>query len=107
MIDSFKQAESEFNRITDVQPKRLVYVGGDLYAQGKQCCEKMATLICGKGDVVITTGHLNSIGLELRRKGFKNCILEKYPGMNLIEIHENLEDANIARDWFKGIYKKL
>lgn len=106
MIDSFKRAEAEFNKITDIQSKRLVYVGGDLYLQGKECCRIMAELIGGKGKVAITTGHLNSTGLELRRKGFRNGINEEFSGLELVEIHENNEDPNSANEWFHDLYKR-
>lgn len=106
MIDSFKQAEEEFNKITEVQSKRLVYVGGDLYKQGMQCANKMAELLSSKGKVAITTGHMNSTGLELRRKGFINCINENYPEMELLEINENNEDPIVAKNWFLELYKR-
>lgn len=106
MIESFKKAENEFNKITDIQSERLVYVGGDLYQQGWECAELLSKLIGGSGKVAITTGHMNSTGLELRRKGFRNAINEDFTGLKLIEIHENNEDPNSANSWFHDIHKR-
>lgn len=106
MMESLRQAEAEFNKITEVQSKRMVYVGGDLYKQGQQCAHKIAELTGKKGKVAITTGHMNSTGLELRRKGFINCLKDNYPSMTFLEINENKEDPLLAKAWFMSLYKR-
>jgi methyl-accepting chemotaxis protein len=96
MVGHLEVMSTEFNALTDVPCKRLCYVGADSFLEGKQCANIMGDLLGGKGQVVISTGFLNAAGLELRRKGFSSTIRGKFPGIEIEDTFENMENPDLA-----------
>ena len=88
-------AVATYNSETNKKSARAFFVGADNYLQGRDCGEKMAQLIGGKGKVAIITGFFAVEAHELRRKGFKDAI-EKYPGIKIVGEVENTDLADIA-----------
>jgi ABC-type sugar transport system substrate-binding protein len=89
-------AVATYNSETNKKSARAFFVGADNYKQGRDCGEKMAQLIGGKGKVAIITGFFAVEAHELRRKGFKDVIAEKYPGIKIVGEVENIDLADIA-----------
>jgi ribose transport system substrate-binding protein len=89
-------AVATYNSETNKESPRVFFVGADNYKQGRLCGEKMAQLIGGKGKVAIITGFFAVEAHELRRKGFKDVIAEKYPDIKIIGEVENVDLADIA-----------
>jgi ribose transport system substrate-binding protein len=85
-----------YNSETNNESARAFFVGADNYLQGRECGEKMAQLIGGKGKVAIITGFFAVEAHELRRKGFKDVIAEKYPDIKVVGEVENTDLADIA-----------
>jgi ribose transport system substrate-binding protein len=89
-------AVATYNSETNKESPRVFFVGADNYKQGRECGEKMAQLIGGKGKVAIITGFFAVEAHELRRKGFKDVITEKYPDIKVVGEIENADLADIA-----------
>jgi ribose transport system substrate-binding protein len=89
-------AVATYNSETNKESPRVFFVGADNYRQGRDCGEKMAQLIGGKGKVAIITGFFAVEAHELRRKGFKDVITEKYPDIKIAGEVENVDLADIA-----------
>jgi ABC-type sugar transport system substrate-binding protein len=89
-------AVATYNSETNEESARAFFVGADNYEQGRECGEKMAQLIGGKGKVAIITGFFAVEAHELRRKGFKDVIAEKYPEIRIAGEVENTDLADIA-----------
>lgn len=89
-------AVATYNSETNKESARAFFVGADNYQQGRTCGEKMAQLIGGKGEVAIITGFFAVEAHELRRKGFKDVIAEKYPDIKIVGEVENTDLADIA-----------
>lgn len=91
-----KSAIEEFNNLTGTVSRRLCFIGGDAYSQGKQCAEIMATQLKAGAQVVISTGHLNASGQSLRCKGFTRALADSFPGIKVLGILENEEKPEHA-----------
>jgi ribose transport system substrate-binding protein len=91
-----KIAVATYNSETNKESARAFFVGADNYKQGRDCGEKMARLIGGKGKVAIMTGFFAVEAHELRRTGFKDVIAEKYPDIKIVGEVENTDLADIA-----------
>jgi len=89
-------AVATYNSETNKESPRVFFVGADNYKQGRECAEKMAQLIGGKGKVAIITGFFAVEAHELRRKGFKDVMTEKYPDIKIVGEVENTDLADIA-----------
>jgi ribose transport system substrate-binding protein len=89
-------AVATYNSETNKESARVFFVGADNYLQGRECGEKMAQLIGGKGKVAIITGFFAVEAHELRRKGFKDVIKEKYPDITISGEVENTDLADVA-----------
>ena len=89
-------AVATYNSETNSESARAFFVGADNYQQGRACGEKMGQLLEGKGKVAIITGFFAVEAHELRRKGFKDVIAEKYPGIQIVGEVENTDLADIA-----------
>jgi ribose transport system substrate-binding protein len=89
-------AVATYNSETNKESARTFFVGADNYKQGRACGEKIAQLIGGKGKVAIITGFFSVEAHELRRKGFKDVIGEKYPDIKIVGEVENIDLADIA-----------
>ncbi len=89
-------AVATYNSETNKESPRVFFVGADNYRQGRDCGEKMAQLIGGKGKVAIITGFFAVEAHELRRKGFKDVMTEKYPDIKIVGEVENIDLADIA-----------
>lgn len=89
-------AVATYNSETNKESPRVFFVGADNYKQGRECGEKMAQLIGGKGKVAIITGFFAVEAHELRRKGFKDVMTEKYPDIKIVGEVENTDLADIA-----------
>ena len=89
-------AVATYNSETNKESPRVFFVGADNYKQGRECGEKMAQLIGGKGKVAIITGFFAVEAHELRRKGFKDVMAEKYPDIKIVGEVENVDLADIA-----------
>jgi len=104
---SLQEAAAEFNTMTEIPCKRMCYVGSDSFLDGWRCGEVMGELLGGKGQVAITLGLLKSVNLNLRRKGFQSHLREKHPGIEVVEIYENLESPEIAYAKTLGVLKRF
>jgi ribose transport system substrate-binding protein len=91
-----KVAVATYNSETNKESARVFFIGADNYKQGRACGEKMAQLIGGKGKVAIITGFFAVEAHEQRRKGFRDVIAEKYPGIEIAGEVENTDLADIA-----------
>jgi len=91
-----KVAVATYNSETNKESARVFFIGADNYKQGRDCGEKMAQLISGKGKVAIITGFFAVEAHELRRKGFRDVIAERYPGIQIAGEVENTDLADIA-----------
>jgi ribose transport system substrate-binding protein len=89
-------AVATYNSETNKESARAFFIGADNYKQGRECGEKMAQLIGGKGKVAIITGFFAVEAHELRRKGFKDVLAEKYPDIKITGEVENIDLADIA-----------
>ena len=89
-------AVATYNSETNKESPRVFFVGADNYKQGRECGEKMAQLIGGMGKVAIITGFFAVEAHELRRKGFKDVMAEKYPDIKIVGEVENTDLADIA-----------
>jgi len=85
-----------FNSETEVENKRLFFVGADLYKQGESAGEAMIEVLGGKGKVAIITGFFAVEAHELRRLGFEETIAKKAPGITIVDRVENQDKADIA-----------
>ncbi len=89
-------AVATYNSETNSESARVFFVGADNYEQGRECGEKMGQLIDGKGKVAIITGFFAVEAHELRRKGFKDVMVEKYPDIQIVGEVENVDLADVA-----------
>jgi ribose transport system substrate-binding protein len=100
-------AVATYNSETNKESARAFFVGADNYKQGRECGEKMALLIGGKGKVAIITGFFAVEAHELRRTGFKDVIAEKYPGIKIVGEVENTDLADIAYTMAKDFMSSI
>ncbi|MDM7925466.1 MAG: substrate-binding domain-containing protein [bacterium] len=91
-------AAGEFNELTDVPCLRLCYVGSDSFLEGRLCGEAMASAVGGRGKISISTARLSTPNLLLRRKGFISLLKDKYPEIQIVDIHENKREEQTTRE---------
>jgi ribose transport system substrate-binding protein len=60
-------------------------VRADNYGMGETACEKMGKKLGGKGKVLSLQGDLATINGRDRTDGFKDCMTERYPDIQVIE----------------------
>lgn len=106
IISMTDQASKVYNIITDKPCRRLCYVGTDNYNTGQECGEFLGKQLNGKGKVVVLTGFFSAIGQSLRWKGFHGVITEKYPGIQILDIIETLENMDIQYAKAKELINK-
>ena len=106
IIGSLNEASIEFNSATDKPCQRLFYVGADSYLEGRACGEEMGKALNGKGKVIIILERFDSIGHELRRKGFQNSIREKFPSISILETIETKLSSEVCYNETKSLIKK-
>lgn len=74
---------------------RLTYFGTDNYKSGYLAAEIIGDKLGGTGDVgILTIQGLYS--LDERQRGFEECIAEKYPGINVVDVKNDDADPSIA-----------
>lgn len=96
VIGQMADAVLEFNQLTEIPCNRLCYVGADSFLEGRKCGEVMGETLGGKGQVAISTGSLEVVGLKLRLRGFESMLNEKFPDIEVVEILSNNEDENVT-----------
>ncbi len=106
IITMVDQASKVYNIITDKPCQRICYVGTDNYVTGRECAEVLGKALNGKGKVVILTGFFSAIGQSLRWKGFLSVMAEKYPGIQILDIIETLENMDIQYAKSKEVLSK-
>jgi ribose transport system substrate-binding protein len=85
-----------FNSETEVENKRLFFVGADLYKQGQRAGEAMVDVLKGSGKVAIITGFFAVEAHELRRLGFEDYVEANAPGIEIVARVENEDKGDIA-----------
>ena len=106
IINNLSDASREFNTATDNPCQRLFYVGADSYMEGRACGEAMGNAINGKGKIAVIIEQFGSLGQELRRKGFQNLLMEKYPSIRIVDTVEGLANFNVCYDQTKILLNK-
>lgn len=66
-------------------------VRADNTAMGKQACEKMGSLLNGRGTVLDLQGDLSSTNGRERTQGFGDCMKAEFPGITVIQKPTNWE----------------
>ncbi|HDQ46423.1 MAG TPA: hypothetical protein ENN17_13145, partial [bacterium] len=61
----------------------------------------------GRGQIAISSGSFQHSGLELRRKGFESVLRQKYPDMEIVDLHESQEDVENAYRHFVETLKRF
>ena len=85
-----------FNSETEVENKRLFFVGADLYKQGETAGKAMAEVLENKGEVAVITGLFAVEAHELRRKGFLDTLKAIAPDIKVVAQVENQDKGDIA-----------
>lgn len=76
--------------------KRTGYLGTDNYKAGRHMGYVVGDNLGGKGNVMILTGLPTQESLNLRIKGIKDVLAEKYPGIKLVDTQSSEGDASKA-----------
>jgi ribose transport system substrate-binding protein len=84
--------------------KRILYIGTDNRQAGMESGRQIATLMNGKGQLVVVTvpGQLN---LEERLRGAQE-VLAKYPGIKIATTLNDQGDPRTANDLISDLFKK-
>lgn len=96
MVTNLSEAIVDFNSVTSVPCRRICYVGADSYREGERCGHIMGGLLNGHGRVVILFNFYSVAAARLRRNAFTNVLMEKYPGITVVDAIEEREDPEIA-----------
>ena len=64
----------------------LTYIGTDNESAGYAAGKQMAQLMGGSGDIVIFTGGLGALNLNLRIKGFKQALADAAPKIKVLDV---------------------
>jgi methyl-accepting chemotaxis protein len=105
--DFIRDGSQDFNAVTAVSCRRLCYVGADSFREGKKCGDIMGELLAGDGEVAILLSSFKVSGNNLRNKGFQSRVAEKYPGIRIVRIMEEQEDAGIAYQKAKEVLSEF
>ncbi len=89
------EGAEQLNSVTDEACRRLFYVGPDGYLQGQTCGDLMGRTLGGRGQVIVLSGNLRNTGLEVRRRGFGSMLRERYPGIEIVEVLESTDQAEV------------
>jgi len=106
IINNLSEASKEFNTATDNPCQRLLYVGADSYLEGRACGEAIGKAIEGKGKIAIIVEQFGNLGQELRRKGFQNLLIEKYPSIKIVDTLEGLANFDVCYNQTKIVCNK-
>ena len=82
-----------WNSETEMESKRLFFVGADCYKQALVLGEKMVKELGGKGKVAIITGFFAVESHEDRRIGLHDYLKEHAPDIKIVGEVENLDKA--------------
>ena len=85
ILASLQECARSYNWITDPACNRLFYIGTDSFQEGQIAGEAMGRQSGGRGKVVVV-GAFNQDNLVLRKNGFQNALLEKFPGISVAEV---------------------
>ncbi|NQT25974.1 substrate-binding domain-containing protein [candidate division KSB1 bacterium] len=96
MIAEISEISDEFNHLTETPCSRLCYVGADSFLEGRKCGDVLGEILNGHGQIGISTGSFQAAGLRLRRKGCESMLREKYPDIEIVEVHETNEAEEIS-----------
>jgi ABC-type sugar transport system substrate-binding protein len=96
---------------------RLCFVGQDGTKAGQVAGRLMGEFLGGKGRIAVITAKRDQddhLSVDKRERGFLHLILQEYPGLEVVENIESLEDENLiyqrtlgllaARSDLNGIY---
>lgn len=101
-----KESILDFNTITSVPCKRLIYIGADSFREGEKCGEIMGKLLNGNGRVAVLINKMTVVGQVLRYKGFKSILNKEYPNIEILGIWEEFEDVKETYRLSKELIKK-
>jgi LacI family transcriptional regulator len=76
--------------------QRMCFVGQNVVKSGRVAGELMGKLLQGKGTVAIVSGSHNVLGHIQRIEGFKTVISEQFPGIQVLDTVENLDQDSIS-----------
>ncbi|MGI6168665.1 MAG: LacI family DNA-binding transcriptional regulator [Christensenellales bacterium] len=85
-----------FNSDID-QARRLCFVGLDGLRGGRTAAGLMNTLLCGRGRVLVMTGHVTSRGHNQRISGFTDEVGRSFPGIRLLDTQACNDNDEMAR----------
>lgn len=78
---------------TDIEnSKRIAYVGSNYTLSGKTAAGLMSIITHGKVNVGIISGSKNVLCHSQRIEGFKECIKNNYPNINIVDTIYNNDD---------------
>ncbi|MBO6133665.1 MAG: LacI family DNA-binding transcriptional regulator [Lachnospiraceae bacterium] len=80
--------------------EELPFIGDDSRRSSRVAAHLIGTAIGGSGDIGIVTSAVisesNNSSVEVREKSFSDYIKSEYPGINIVELVENLEDSELT-----------
>ena len=87
ILTSLQECARAYNWITDEPCQRLFYVGTDSFQEGQLAGRAIGDAIGGKGKVFVV-GLFKQDNLVLRKNGFQDYLLQKYPGIQVVAIFD-------------------
>ena len=87
--------------------KRLCFVGQNGVQCGRAAAGLMGELIGGKGKVAVISGYSTNTSLSSRVTGFREEMVRKYPGIEIIGPEYCFEENGRAREITEGIFKEV
>jgi methyl-accepting chemotaxis protein len=87
ILTSLQECARAYNWITDEPCQRLFYVGTDSFQEGQLAGQAMGEASRGKGKVFVV-GLFKQDNLVLRKNGFQDCLLQKFPGIQVAKIFD-------------------
>jgi methyl-accepting chemotaxis protein len=74
--------------ITEPPCRRLFYLGADPFQEGYTAGEQLGRATGGHGEIALLTGSIDSIELNLRRKGFEMALRDRFPATRIATVQE-------------------
>jgi len=88
MIGNLNDAAIAYNNVTNIPCKHFCYVGADSFLEGRRCGELFGKYLNNSGRILLVSENLKASNLDLRGRGCKSMLHEKYPDIKIVDTIE-------------------
>jgi LacI family transcriptional regulator len=87
--------------------KRMCFIGQDLVKSGRVAGELLGKILQGKGQIAVITGSHHILAHNQRVDGFKMVINKDFPGIEIVDTIENLDQDALSFELTWALLEKF